>query len=485
MGEAIRIDRGRTHVSNELVAMVRGALPKVETFAQFERSMHDLFNELGREVLAAELQQIEAGFDDEVIVDDQRYRRCSEGTVRYHSLCGAIAVRRALYRRVGVHNGPTVVPLEIAAGLRQHATPALALGVTQAYAIMTLRDYENVMAAAHCEVPSRSTLERISKRTGVAMEEAIEEMEPEIRASEPWLDGVCSISTGLDRAAVPIAEPIPNAEAPEGGLRQRPVPVTVEYRMAYVGTVSMHDADGRVLATKRFGASANEGPDRIVERIAAELKHQRSRYRVPISVIQDGALELWRLMDDMAARHGIVFADRIIDRFHVDEHLAIACELAAGSDAVADELYDRWRYQLDHWDTAIDRIIGHLDALVAHTQFGAAEGEPPPSFWFERGVVEIRADVFKDVVRHVEYFRNYRRQIRYARRRRAGLPIGSGATEGACKSLIAVRFKRSGQRWFETGVVPCLSLRALHLSDRLLPAFDRYQATYTARLEAA
>jgi hypothetical protein len=57
--------------------------------------------------------------------------------------------------------------------------------------------------------------------------------------------------------------------------------------------------------------------------------------------------------------------------------------------------------------------------------------------------------------------------------------------EGACKSLIAVRFKRSGQRWFETGVVPCLSLRALHLSDRLLPAFDRYQAAHTARIAAA
>jgi hypothetical protein len=485
VSEAIRIERHRTHVSDELIAMVRGALPKTGTFAEFESSVHQLMREIGRALIGAELRSIEASFEDEVVVDDQRYRRCSEGTVRYHSLCGAVAVRRALYRLVGVHNGPTIVPLELAAGLRARATPALALSVIQGYAIMTLRDYEDVMAAAHCEVPSRSTIERIAKGSGDAIDDDIEEMEPAIRADEPLLDGVCSISVGIDRASVPMAEPIPNAEAPEPRVRRRPVPITVEYRMAYVGTVSLHDTDGRVLATKRFGASANEGPERIVERIAAELKHQQSRYRVPISVIQDGAPELWRLMDDLAARHGIALADRVIDRYHVDEHLAIACELAAGSDVVATELYDRWRYQLDHWDTAIDRIIRHLDALVSHTQFGAAEGEPPPSFWLERGVVEIRGDVFKDVVKHLEYFRRYRQEIRYASRRRAGLPIGSGATEGACKSLVAVRFKRSGQRWFESGVVPCLSLRALHLSDRLRPAFDRYQTAYTARIAAA
>jgi len=65
------------------------------------------------------------------------------------------------------------------------------------------------------------------------------------------------------------------------------------------------------------------------------------------------------------------------------------------------------------------------------------------------------------------------------------LPIGSGATEGACKSLVTLRFKRSGQRWFESGLAPCLSLQALHSSDRLRPAFLRISPARTARLEAA
>ena len=49
------------------------------------------------------------------------------------------------------------------------------------------------------------------------------------------------------------------------------------------------------------------------------------------------------------------------------------------------------------------------------------------------------------------------------------MPIGSGATEGACESVVTVRFKGSGQRWFESGLAPCLSLRALHRSERLRP----------------
>jgi hypothetical protein len=485
MGEAISTEHARTRVSHELIAAVRAQLPTSRTFAEFESGLHAFLNELGRRVLSAELQTIADGFGDEVNVDERTYRRRGEGAVRYHTLCGSVAVRRAIYRLVGVHNGPTVVPLELVAGLQENATPALAFSVTQAFASGPLRDYEQAMAAAHREVPSRSTLERIGKRAGARIDDTIAEVEPSIRASEPRLAGVCSISAGIDRTTVPMAELIPNAEMPEPRIRRRPPPMTVQYRMAYVGTVSLHDVDGRVLVTKRFGASAAEGPERLVERIAAELRHQRTRYRVPISVIQDGALELWRLIEDMSVRHDIPIAARVIDRFHVDEHLAEACELAAGSDAVAAELYERWHYQLDHNDAAIDLIIRHLDALASHTEFGVAEGEPPPSFWLERGVVEMRADARDALEKHVGYFRSYRREIRYATRRRAGLPIGSGPTEGACKSLVTARFKRSGQRWFESGVVPCLSLRALHLSDRLRPAFDRYQIARSACIAAA
>ena len=58
------------------------------------------------------------------------------------------------------------------------------------------------------------------------------------------------------------------------------------------------------------------------------------------------------------------------------------------------------------------------------------------------------------------------RPSRYPGARRRGLPIGSGATEATCKSLITVRMKRSGARWKEVTARQVIHLRALALSDR-------------------
>ncbi|HZJ65593.1 MAG TPA: hypothetical protein VFD36_18920 [Kofleriaceae bacterium] len=56
----------------------------------------------------------------------------------------------------------------------------------------------------------------------------------------------------------------------------------------------------------------------------------------------------------------------------------------------------------------------------------------------------LPAETTRIVSRHVEYFRNHRHQMRYATWLRRGYPIGSGPTEGACKSVVTMRFKRSG-----------------------------------------
>lgn len=62
------------------------------------------------------------------------------------------------------------------------------------------------------------------------------------------------------------------------------------------------------------------------------------------------------------------------------------------------------------------------------------------------------------------YLRRHRRWMDYAGYRQRGLPIGSGVTEAACKTVFTQRFKRSGMRWHrETGQV-ILDLRVIHLS---------------------
>ena len=72
----------------------------------------------------------------------------------------------------------------------------------------------------------------------------------------------------------------------------------------------------------------------------------------------------------------------------------------------------------------------------------------------------------KKIRAELTYFRNHRRQMRYAEFRRQGLPIGSGVVEAACKTLVTHRMKRSGMRWSIPGGQAILTLRSLIQSDR-------------------
>ncbi len=86
---------------------------------------------------------------------------------------------------------------------------------------------------------------------------------------------------------------------------------------------------------------------------------------------------------------------------------------------------------------------------------------------------------------HLTYIRNNKDRMRYATLREAGLPIGSGATESAARTLIGQRAKGRARRWLEHRLRDVLTLRALHHSDRLCSFWSHFARRYTARVEAA
>ena len=82
------------------------------------------------------------------------------------------------------------------------------------------------------------------------------------------------------------------------------------------------------------------------------------------------------------------------------------------------------------------------------------------------------------------HIRNNKDRMRYVTLREAGLPLGSGVTEGACKSLPS-RAKRSGQRWHNPGVSSVMELRAIDQSERLPRFWRLLHRRYRARVESA
>ncbi len=70
----------------------------------------------------------------------------------------------------------------------------------------------------------------------------------------------------------------------------------------------------------------------------------------------------------------------------------------------------------------------------------------------------------KDFQTAYNYLRERTKHMRYAEFRAQGLPIGSGITEAACKTVFTQRLKLSGMRWTRAGAQVILNLRVVLLS---------------------
>lgn len=442
------------------------------SFTDREVATLEFANEAARRCLEADLQRIASGLEEaEVVrVHRRRYRRHQAGRVVYHSLCGPLAVERSTYRDVAARNGPTIVPLDLAAGLIEGATPAFAFSIAQGFAKMPTRHYEEELHAAYRRPPSRSTLERLAKALGGRAKREVAMIEPLVRRHEHVPASAHCISIGLDRTTVPIAEERPPGEAPTTRRKRRtkpyrrcaPHPVDVAYRMAYVGTVAVFDRDRELLVSRRYAATPEEGPDELVARVMADLvAARRQRPDLVLMVVQDGAAELWGLIWEAMKSHGIRDYRSVIDRYHYNEHLAAALQIVVRDPIERARLYAQWQRDLDRHDNAAERLGAALDRY------------------------DVPKSSFVEFHRHRDYLAGYGRRTQYARHLRDGLPIGSGVTEGACKSLITARAKRSGQRWYQDGLSACLALRSIHLSGRLEPFWRHFQRRYTASVTAA
>ena len=84
----------------------------------------------------------------------------------------------------------------------------------------------------------------------------------------------------------------------------------------------------------------------------------------------------------------------------------------------------------------------------------------------------------KKIPAELRYFRRNRDRMDYARTAARSLPIGSGVTEAACKTLVTQRMKRSGMRWRHEGGQAFLTLRGWAQSQRFDHAWAILVETY-------
>lgn len=432
------------------------------SFGDFESTVLEKGEEMMRLLLERELQKRSDSLAPKLKIrrqgdsDDVTYRQHEQSVGTYHSLCGPLIVERYRYREVG-SNGKSVVPLEAVAGLLEDMTPKLAGCLAHGYCNQGMRAFREDLVAAHRSPPSRSTMERKAKALGSKTDLGVASFEASVMEDETLPVGTTAVVLGLDRTSVPMEEDAPSktTRRRKPRIRKAPDPVTVQFRMDYVGTVSFVDSDGETLGQRYYRAASNSNAEQIANRMASEVEHAlKQDKQLKVAIVQDGAPELWvALRASLTALSTTVGWTETLDWFHAMERLTDCLELCVPGETERAEQRRLWSEALANQDQAIEIII-----LSLHEH---AKG--------------LKKNEAEKLAGHARYFSARTSQMCYRTTRDKGLPIGSGATEGACKSLVGSRAKRGGQRWRPEGLGAVLSLRAIRRSGRFEPFWAEFK----------
>jgi len=366
------------------------------------------------------------------------------GEVEYESAVGKLRVERTLYR--AERNGPTFDPVALKLGMVAKTwLPGAAAQMAALLATGPSREAASLAAELGRLPYSRSSFERVGHAVAEHYVERHADIDELLIAEYDPPSTTAGLAISLDRVSVPMEEP---RERPRGRPRKDAAkrPVERKFRMAYCGCVTLLDHDGEPLHKICYGRMPQGDPVDLVEGMASDVMMLlRHRPDLTVTLIADGAPELWALLDAQLDAETLgVKPRRLIDMFHLLEKLGAAA-VALHGEGDAEALRRRWCLRLKNSDTAAFRILDELR----------------------------RADNGSDAVHEaITYIENNHDRMNYARAKDENRPLGSGAVESTCKSLVTLRMKRPGSRWHESSGEHIIQLRALRLSDRWSQAME-------------
>jgi hypothetical protein len=349
---------------------------------------------------------------------------------------GSLKICRAYYRCR--HCGESALPYDQRIGLG--GGPA-SVGLAQAAALLgihdTFADSEATLYRLTGQRLSESTIERLTEVVGgvaARQEEQLAagmsewktpaaEASPEtlyvavdgvqVHQEDGWHEAKCVACYWNDPAETGCADKTLDARAQASGAEPPERKCQTRYEVRFEGAAAFV---GFVWAlTCRCGL---ERAKRVV-------------------LLGDGAEWIWKHIGGLLKE-----AVCIVDWYHAMEHVW-ACGRALHGDGTPETQAWVKEYESLLWEGQVRAILERLQA--------------------ER--VRSRAKTKRAALQAlITYIENQDDRLAYDRFRAAGLDIGSGRVEAACKHVVALRMKRCGMRWSKTGSQNVLSLRTAWLN---------------------
>lgn len=449
----------------ESLAVFRGfvkdrAVKPIKGPAEFEKFETDLLGALGevaRKIIAETMAAADVDPADVAIeIEGKTLRRVIRSKKIYMTAAGEVEVERWLHKDRTDEDARTVAAIEKRLGIVEGFwTPLSAKQALWMVTQMTPQKAEEAFERVALMQPSKSSLDRLPKGLSERWEENREQYEQTLRDALEVPEGTVTIAASIDGVLAPMEGTERTkkraATAAAGKLTKGPA----GYREVGCATLSFCDAKGDLIGAIRMARAPEHKKATVKKQLHAELLAVLAkRPDLRIVKVADGAEDNWGFLSEVLPE-GV----EIVDFFHAAEHLNVAVAAAYG-DGTRDARFkfEELRDTLRDEDDGVDRVIRSLTYL--RRKFP-------------------RKDAIK---RELAYFKKHRARMRYREWSKAGLPIGSGVVEAACKTLVGQRLKLSGMRWGPVGAQAILTARGWDQSDRFDEAWALLAATYHAEV---
>ncbi len=309
----------------------------------------------------------------------------------YQTQWGEAKVDRHVYQ--STQGGRHYCPLEKDARIFLTPTPGFVELLACQYA--ELGSSRALFDLQHCH--GRSIARSYLKSIGDAVGAVAQAKEQAWTYAPPQLDKpVKSVSVGIDGTCMLLTE---------GGWRE-----------SMVGTISLYDGEGQRLHTIQMGATPEYGKKKFYGRFDQELSKVKERYpKASYVAITDGARDNWSYLSSRTDRQWVDF-------WHAVGYLGQAADaLFSGKRqrVARKEWLDRACHRLKSQPGSATRLYNELREHLESRSFKKTDKE--------------------HLLASATHFNNNQSKMHYSRHQSDNLPIGSGVTEAACKTLVKQR----------------------------------------------
>jgi hypothetical protein len=420
----------------------------------FEHRLQEGLRHLGRDLCDWAFNHLEEGpLPERLDHAGERYRRRQRSPHNVATLFGPVCLRRYLYEAVEPGN-PCLFPVEQRLGLvAAAATPALAERAAWWLAQRPQAATRALLARDHGVLWSADTLRKVTAAFVTALE--VHQPAAQVEQLLGW----------LKKAAASRGRYRPALVAGRDGIH---LPLrTGAYREGATATLSVCDRRGRRLGTVYLGRMPEAGQGTLSAQLTFLLTEVLRRWRGPLPrlayVTDDGYHPAWyyryvlsRLCHPRTGER--LLWQRVVDYYHATLYVQQLAEALFGDTKQGRAWARRMRRRLKEKD-GVKRL---LQAATYHCQARQLLGKRRQAFAKAYG-----------------YLRRNGKWMAYWRYRSVGLPIGSGVTEAACKTVFTQRLKQSGMRWEVSSGQVVVTLRVVLLSNVWEPAVARMLASQT------